>query len=195
MSPFDPAAETGFVEGNAAQYTWMAPQDPAQLIRRLGGRSIAGHRLDQFFTRLNAGPTRPYAFLGNEPTLDTPWLYDWLGEPGKASAVIHRALLGLYAPAPGGMPGNDDGGTMSAWWLLAALGIYPTSPGSDTLALNQPLFRRSELALPAGKLEIDASRGPAGATLDGKRLGQPRVTFRALARGLHRLRLSYRPAR
>ncbi len=194
LAPFAPTTATGFVEGDAAQYTWAVPQDPSRLFALMGGTAAARARLDRFFSQLNAGPGSPYAFLGNEPTLGTPWLYDWLGQPGRTSHVVHRALLGLYSPTPGGMPGNDDGGTMSAWWVLGALGIYPEVPGSDVLALNSPLFPQAIIRLPGGTLQIDgvpARDGRLGSpTLDGNRVRQSRVHFGALIRGRHVLRAS-----
>ncbi len=194
LAPFAPTTTTGFVEGDAAQYTWAVPQDPPRLFALMGGTAAARRRLDRFFTRLNAGPSSPYAFLGNEPTLGTPWLYDWLGQPTRASQVVHRALLGLYSPTSGGMPGNDDGGTMSAWWVLGALGIYPAVPGSDVLALNSPLFPHALIRLPHGTVQIDAlpSRDDhlGVAMLDGKRVRQSRISFGAIIHGQHVLRVS-----
>jgi putative alpha-1,2-mannosidase len=98
-------------------------------------------------------------------------------------------LRSLYAPVPGGMPGNDDGGTMSAWWVLAALGIYPAVPGSDQLALSAPLFRQARLSLPDGTLTINAPGTPRAVpkTLNRWALRQPRIAFTALARGRHQL--------
>ena len=122
----------------------------------MGGPAVARARLERFFTALNSGPSLPDAYLGNEPTLGTPWLFDWLGRPDLASAVVRRALLGLYSLTPGGMPGNDDGGTMSAWWVFGAIGLYPAVPGSDTLAVSAPLFGDAVVRLPAGRLEIRA---------------------------------------
>ena len=89
---FVPAPATGgdgFVEGTAAQYTWFVPQDVAGLVAALGGPDAARARLDAFFTQLNAGAASDHAFLGNEPTLLTPALYDWLGPPGGRRR--HRA--------------------------------------------------------------------------------------------------------
>ncbi len=193
LTPFDPAGDTGFVEGNAAQYTWFVPQAPNRLFGLMGGRAIARRRLDKFFSRMNAGPNAPYAYLGNEPTLGTPWLYDWLGAPARASAVVRQALLTLYSPTPGGMPGNDDGGTMSSWWLFAALGLYPAVPGTDVLALNTPSFSRAVITLDRGRLEIDAP-GASGARpyiqaarLDGRALRSSRIAFDPLLSGVHRL--------
>ncbi|HET8882027.1 MAG TPA: glycoside hydrolase domain-containing protein, partial [Solimonas sp.] len=99
----------------------------------------------------------PHAYLGNEPTLFTPWLYAWVGEPDKTGPLVHEALLGLYDDAPTGLPGNDDLGTMSAWWVLGALGLMPAIPGTDALLLSTPLFERATLSLPGGDLVIRRS--------------------------------------
>jgi predicted alpha-1,2-mannosidase len=66
--------QDGFQEGNAAQYTWMVPQNLQGLIAGLGGDQAAVARLDTFFTQLNVGPNEPYEWAGNEPSLDTPWV-------------------------------------------------------------------------------------------------------------------------
>ena len=161
----------------------------------MGGDATAARRLDRFFQKLNAGPDAPYAYLGNEPTLGVPWLYDWLGRPARTTDVVHRALLDLYAPTPNGMPGNDDGGAMSAWWVLGAIGLYPAVPGSDLLALNGPLFPHATISLPSGRLQIDAdgvgnrSRYIQSARLDGIALDRSWLNFSSISRGRHRLLL------
>ncbi|MFL5846251.1 MAG: GH92 family glycosyl hydrolase [Solirubrobacteraceae bacterium] len=181
--------EEGFVEGSAAQYTWFVPQDMAGLIKALGGRKAALAKLDHFFAQLNDGPESEHAFLGNEPTLHTPYLYDWLGAPGRGAAAVRKALLGLYKPTPGGFPGNDDLGAMSAWWVFGALGLHPTVPGTDVLTLGSPLFPRARVKLPGGTLTIRAPQAAAGtpyvrrATLDGKPLNRTWVPFRKLRKG------------
>ena len=138
-----PSTEDGFVEGSSAQYGWFVPQNLAGRFATLGGRKAALAKLDDFFTELNAGPGSPYAFLGNEPTLQTPWIYNWLGRPDKAQSIVRRAQIGLYGPGPGGLPGNDDGGTMSAWFVLSALGLSPVIPGTDVMPLGSPLFPKA----------------------------------------------------
>ena len=98
MSSF---GQSGFQEGNAAQYTWMVPQDLGGLISAMGGDSAAVQRLDTFFTQLNAGPNEPYDWAGNEPSLDTPWVYDYAGAPYKTEQVVHELLdAGLLRHAP-----------------------------------------------------------------------------------------------
>ncbi len=170
---FDPTSGDGFVEGDGAQYTWHVLHDPGALVAVLGGRAKVAARLDAFFAQLNAGPASPYAFLGNEPTLHVPYLYDWVGQPWKGQRVLRQAMTTLYGPGPGGMPGNDDLGTMSAWWVLSALGFYPVVPGSHVLALGSPLFPHVVLDLPRGRVRLDApgaqtSPYVGGLTVDGK---------------------------
>jgi predicted alpha-1,2-mannosidase len=154
--PVEPKSGEGFIEGSSSQYTWFVPHDVEGLVDALGGGQAAVERLDRFFSRNNAGPTKDLAFLGNEPTLGTPYLYAWLGQPHRVQILVRRALLKLYKNDPGGFPGNDDLGTMSAWYAFGALGFYPAIPGTDVLVLGSPLFHRAVLHLPGGDLTIEA---------------------------------------
>ena len=168
---FEPAGTDGYVEGSAAQYRWMVPHDPAGLFDAIGGREAAVRELDGHLAALNTGPKAAQAFLGNEPNLHAPYLFDWLGRPDRAQQVVRQAVLELYDDTPGGLPGNDDGGTLSAWWLWSALGMYPAQPGTDTLALASPLFKRATVRLPRGrKLSIQAPRAAPGAPFAGRLL-------------------------
>lgn len=148
---FAPASTSGWVEGNGAQYTWMVPFNLRGLFDALGGNASAVQRLDRFFTRLDVGTNAPYAFLGNEPTLETPWEYDYAGAPYKTQRVVHEVLSRLYSPGPAGLPGNDDLGEMSSWFVFAALGMYPETPGTAVLALSSPLFPTIVLRRPTGQ--------------------------------------------
>lgn len=181
--------EVGFVEGSAAQYTWFVPQDVAGLVRALGGRAKALARLDAFFARLNDGPKSTHAFLGNEPTLHTPYLYDWLGAPGRGAKAIRTAMLRLYKMSPGGYPGNDDLGSMSAWWVFGALGLHPTTPGTGDLTISTPLFERARVRLAGGTLDIRAPKATAAttsiarATLGGRPLTRTFVSWDQIRKG------------
>ena len=73
--------DQAYVEGTAAQYVWMVPFNYTGLAAMMGGRQAAIKRLDVFFTKLNGGFRSRYAFLGNEPCLETPWIFDFLGQP------------------------------------------------------------------------------------------------------------------
>ncbi|GAA5079308.1 GH92 family glycosyl hydrolase [Nocardia iowensis] len=140
---FDPAGTDGYVEGNGAQYHWMAFHDVRTLFQLMGGNERAAARLDTFFTQLNAGPHAPYAYLGNEPSLQTPWLYAWAGRPDRTQDVVRRARTELFGPSPNGLAGNDDLGTMSAWYVWASLGVYPVIPGRAELFVHGPAFTKA----------------------------------------------------
>jgi predicted alpha-1,2-mannosidase len=151
LAPFDPARGAGFVEGNAAQYTWMVPFDMQGVIERLGGDAAAVVRLDSLFSQLNAGIDRPYFYIGNEPQFATPWAYAFAGAPWKTRDVVRRIVTESFETGPGGLPGNDDLGATSSWLVWAMLGMYPAIPGTDVLVLHGPLFPKSELELANGK--------------------------------------------
>ncbi|WP_367129580.1 lectin [Saccharothrix sp. HUAS TT1] len=137
---FSPTQENEYVEGNAAQYTWMVPHNHRGLFDAMGGNAAVTARLDTFFTELNAGPKKPYAYLGNEPTLNTPWAYAYAGAPHRTQDVVRRALTSIFLPTPEGLVGNDDLGEMSSWAVWAALGLYPQAPGRAELVLASPQF-------------------------------------------------------
>ncbi|HEY1882597.1 MAG TPA: GH92 family glycosyl hydrolase [Candidatus Cybelea sp.] len=157
QTPLTENGQSGFQEGNAAQYTWMVPQDLRDLTAAMGGVRPATAKLDAFFTELDAGQDKPYAWLGNEPSLGAPWVYLSLGEPWRAQEIVRRALTTLYADAPAGLPGNDDLGTMSAWYLWCAIGLYPQNPAVRYLDVGAPLFSSVRLQSPNGPtIEIRA---------------------------------------
>lgn len=170
-TPYDPASPSGWVEGNGAQYSWMVPYDVAGLITAFGGQEAVVSRLDTFFTQLNAGTRKPYAFLGDEPTLQTPWLYTFAGAPYKTQGLLRRVLNELYNPNPEGLVGNDDLGEMSSWYMWAALGMYPEIPGRAELVLGSPLFPRAVVKTGAGKTITINARGDGpyvtGLTVNG----------------------------
>lgn len=146
-----------YVEGTAGQYVWMIPYNLKGLADMMGGQDVAAKRLDAFFTKLNAGDRGPdswMAWVGNEPNLNTPWIYDFLGQPWKTQSIVRRAMTELYTPGPAAYPGNDDVGEMSSWYVFSALGMYPELPGSDILVLGSPLFPKAVVHLQSGDIAI-----------------------------------------
>jgi predicted alpha-1,2-mannosidase len=139
-SLLEPGGELGFEEGNAVQYTWSVPQDLSALASLMGGDADAVKALDQFFAQLNAGRDAPFDWSGNEPNLWTPWEYDSFGAPWRTQAVVRSIADSQYADAPTDEPGNDDLGALSSWYVWAAMGLYPVTPGSGDLSLASPLF-------------------------------------------------------
>ncbi|MGW3113515.1 GH92 family glycosyl hydrolase [Streptomyces sp. NPDC001091] len=153
VTPFNPASDLGFAQGTSATYTWMVPQDVQGLADAMGGRSAAATRLDGFFHT----PDGSWSVRGgdplrydptNEPGIHAPWLYNALGQPWKTQATVRRILDTVYGTGPAGLPGNDDLGTMSAWYVFSALGIYPQTPGSATLLLGAPVFPKATVDRP-----------------------------------------------
>jgi predicted alpha-1,2-mannosidase len=202
--PFSPDSRSGFKEMSSWQYTWLAPQDVAGLATTLGGRERALDKLDNFFSygRIAANPgAAKSAWHGNdhytprnEGDLQAPYLYDYLGEPWKTQDVV-RAAETLYTTAPNGLPGGDDLGTMSGWYVLSALGLYPVTGGDDHYALTTPMFDHVVITPPApfysGPIVIDApgaSSGVphiAGASLNGAPLSTSSISHASLAHGAH----------
>ncbi|WP_371483131.1 GH92 family glycosyl hydrolase [Kitasatospora sp. NBC_00315] len=172
--PLDPASPSGFTEGNAAQYTWMVPYDYADLVGAMGGRFVARQRLDHHFTEVNAGQSRPYYYIGNEPEHGVPWAYNFVGHPAGASDAVRRVATESFTTGPGGLPGNDDLGATSAWYVWAALGMYPVTPGADTLALHGPLFPGLVIRRPGGDITVATSG--VGPYVQGLTVGRAATT-------------------
>ncbi|MBM2621951.1 GH92 family glycosyl hydrolase [Actinoplanes sp. LDG1-06] len=174
LTPYDPvAAAQQFHEGGAYQYQWLVPQDPAGLVSLMGGRAATQKRLDDFFAYgklLNdpAGTARndwiasPYDYYAkatynpnNEPDLLAPYMYHWAGAPAKTATVV-RAAMTLFTTGPDGMTGNDDLGTMSAWYVFSSLGLYPTMSGANFLAVSSPQFPSAVVSLGSRSLTVTA---------------------------------------
>ncbi|MGE5242872.1 MAG: GH92 family glycosyl hydrolase [Betaproteobacteria bacterium] len=181
----DPSSDEGFAEGSSAQYTWMVPFDPRGLFDAMGGTPRALARLDAFFH--NPDGSWALTTLGglhtemdNEPSTATPWLYDYTGRPDRAQETVRQAMLALWSDSPHGIPGNDDLGAMSAWFVWAALGMYPGIPGRAELLIGSPLFPHVVIARGNGvRITIDAPNARADAPfvthllLDGQPTTRP----------------------
>ena len=154
--------QEGFTEGNAVQYTWSVPQDLEALFALMGGDSAATAKLNAFFGQLTSGPFLPYDWPGNEPSLGTPWEYDYSGAPWSAQQEVRAIADNLYSLTPAGEPGNDDLGVLASWYVWAALGAYPLTPGTSDLVLASPIFPSSTIHLAGGKmLTVTAQGTPA----------------------------------
>ncbi len=152
-----PTNQAGFQEGDSAQYTWMVPFDLNGLFAQMGGDSTAVSRLDAFFIKLNDGPGSPFAWMGNEPSIEVPWEYDFAQAPSRTQAVVRQIETRLWSNTPGGMPGNDDGGEMSSWYVFAAIGLYPMIPGVGGFVIGSPLFTSATVSVSGGRdLQINA---------------------------------------
>lgn len=183
-APLTENGQSGFQEGTAAQYTWMVPQGYAALVDGLGGRDRAVASLDEFFTQIDGGQAVPYAWMGNEPSIGSPWAYLSVGAPWKAQRVIRDVMTQLWGDTPDGIPGNDDLGTMSAWYVWCALGLYPQNVAVPVLDLGAPLFPYAGVRVPHGAtIDVFAPGASADAAyvlaarVDGKASSKSWIAF------------------
>lgn len=162
---FDPLKTEGqgFIEGNAWNYSLYVPHDPAWLIEQSGGALKFTAHLDTLFTMQldekhiaesedidKRGIIGNYVH-GNEPSHHVPYLYSYAGAPWMTQLRVHQIMDKLYDATPGGLPGNDDCGQMSAWYIFSALGFYPVCPGNNEYVLGSPSVEEARLNLENGK--------------------------------------------
>ena len=143
-----------FRESTYKNYFWMVPYNIAGLVDIIGGKAEAEKRLDEFFNRLDAGYNDAWFASGNEPSFHIPWVYNWIGRPYKAQEVINRVLNEQYSSKIDGLPGNDDLGTMGAWYVFACIGLYPEIPGVGGFTVNTPIFSSVKIHLKKGDIVI-----------------------------------------
>ncbi len=172
MSGYDPMAPDNWKEGTGWQYTWLAPQDLRGLFDLVGdergGDPYVVDRLDTYFSTAAAdSPAVAEAqktmtvfgvvYVGNqhapsnEHDVHAPYLYDYIGQPWKTQKIMRGYQL-LFRPTPDGLPGNDDLGSMSAWFVWSALGFYPVQGGAPVYSIGSPMFTRAEIT-PVGSEE------------------------------------------
>ena len=187
---FSPRGGKGFIEGSAAQYLWLVNFNLRGLIEKLGGNEKAVERLDHFFTRTNDGMSSEFAYMGNEPDEEVPWVYDFASAPARTQAVVRRVQTELFTDQPSGLPGNDDAGSLSSWYVFSALGLYPEIPGVAGFAIGSPVFPLATLHLDNGKTIRIIGKNAALADpfvqslkLNGQPYGSPWIAWSALAGG------------
>jgi len=206
---FDPKLGGGqggrdyFTEVDSWLYTFGVQHDVAGTINLMGGRDAFNAKLDRLFVEQYG--TSKYQFLeqfpdatglvglyaqGNEPSFHIPYLYDFSGQPWKTQRRVRQLMDVWYGDGPLGIPGDDDGGETSSWYVLSALGFYPVCPGSPVYEIGSPLFPKTIIRLAPGKLfTILANHVSArnkyiqSAELNGKPLDRPWFPHSAIANG------------
>ncbi len=160
-----------FYEGDLWTYSMYAPQDVRQLIKLAGGKKTFVQRLDNIFYRQHFDVT-------NEPGFLIPVLYDWALRPDKTADVINALLEKAFTDQRSGIPGNDDSGAMSSWFLFNSIGFYPNA-GQPIYLIGTPSFPSVTMQLGRGKMlhviaqNLDAqhiNRYVQSATLNGRPL-------------------------
>ena len=209
VEPFDPKLGGGqggrayFTEVDSWLYTFGVQQDVAGLIHLFGSRDRFNAKLDQLFVEQYG--TSKFAFLGqfpdatglvglyaqgNEPSFHIPYLYDFSGQPWKTQYRVRQLMDVWYGDGPLGIPGDDDGGETSSWYVLSAMGFYPVCPGSPVYEIGSPIFTRTDLRMGNGKVFSIVAHGASAqnkyiqsATLNGQPLLKPWFRHADIANG------------
>ena len=200
MQPFDPTqVNFTLTEANTWQYNFFVPQDINTHIDMMGGPEAYGKKLDGLFTASSkltgreqvdiTGLIGQYAH-GNEPSHNTVYMYNYIGQPTKTQKYVKQILDELYTDERDGLCGNEDCGQMSAWGVFSALGFYPATPASGCYVLGLPRFEKATMKLDNGKLfTVKAKNLKPGngyvksVTLNGKPLQRSYITFEEIYDG------------
>ena len=201
--PFDPQEPYyNFMmkEASGWQTLWLVPGDVQGLINLLGGRDAFCKKLDDFFSR----PYHPTGIArdvtgilgqycqGNQPDRQTPFFYDYAGQPWKTQAVMRKILTELYGSDKAGLayPGMDDQGSTSGWYVLSALGFFAINPGCPNYAIGSPLFDKATIHLGNGNKFVIIAKNNSprnvyiqSATLNGKLWNKPWFSYADIANG------------
>jgi predicted alpha-1,2-mannosidase len=182
--PFDPGKPYPYItEGLPFQYTFFVPHDMAGLIALVGGREALVRKLDALFDN-------KFYDHGNEPSHHIAYVYDFAGAPWKGQQRLHEVMEEQYKDGPSGLAGNEDGGQMSAWFVLSALGMYPVAAGLPVYELGTPVFEAATIHVDGGKqFTIRAAGASAGkfyvqsVSLNGKPLTRPWIEHQEILNG------------
>lgn len=146
----------GFHEGSAWGYTFAATHDTKGLAKLMGGKKRFVESLQGVFDNNHYDPT-------NEPDIAYPYLFSrFRGEEWRTQKEVKRLLDTYYTDTPGGLPGNDDTGTLSAWAVFSMMGLYPDCPAEPFYTLTTPTFDRVSITTPQGRVTIRKSAPAEG---------------------------------
>jgi len=148
----------GYVEGSAWQWRWGVPADADAVVGLFKSRTYFVEQLEMFFEKAPPGVgVTPNAFYwqGNQPDIYAAYLFNSAGRPDLTQKWVRWILDNKHGTKENGLDGNDDGGTLSAWYVLSSLGIYPTA-GTDRYEICSPLWEKSEINIQGKKLTIVA---------------------------------------
>jgi predicted alpha-1,2-mannosidase len=198
-----PGGRDYYDENNGYTYAWQAQHDLSGLIGMMGGREGFTATLDQLF-REPLGRSK-YAFfakfpdgtgmvgqysMGNEPSFFIPYLYNYSGEPWKTQKRIRFLLDVWFKDNIFGIPGDEDGGGMTAFVVFSSMGFYPVTPGLPNYNIGSPLFEEVKISLENGKIFTIKAPGCSvknkyiqSAKLNGKTLNKPWFTHDELMNG------------
>jgi len=174
---------SGYAEGTEWTYSFYVPHDVQGLINLMGGPEKFCKKLTECF---EAG----HYVHDNEPPLHYAYLFDFAGQPWKTQQWARHIVENSYSTDPGGLPGNDDLGALSSWYVFSALGIYPVTPGRPVYEIGSPVFEETTIHLSNGNNFTVKAHHVSGinkyiqsATLDGRPLNKPWITHEDIMHG------------
>jgi predicted alpha-1,2-mannosidase len=199
VKDFDPRFSGGlgnrdyYDENNGWTYLWDVQHDVSGLIKLLGGREKFVARLNQLFIE-PLGKWKPdflqqmpdatgnvgQYVMGNEPSLHIPYLYNYAGAPWRTQYRVRSLLDTWFTNSPFGIPGDEDGGGLSAFVVFSSIGFYPVTPGMPAFNIGSPVFTDISVSLQNHKtfrvIASESSRQNKyiqSATLNGKQWNKP----------------------
>lgn len=147
-----------YVEGSALQWRWAVSHDAAGLVSLFSSKEEFAQELNEFFANssefVGALPNG-YYWHGNQPDIHAVYLFNAAGRPDLTQKWVRWILKHKHGDGPDGLDGNDDGGTLSAWYVFSSLGFYPVV-GTDRYELGSPLWKRAVIKMGDKNLEIIA---------------------------------------
>ena len=145
---------SGYKEGDKWVYSYFVPQNGKDLINMTGCS-------EQFAARLDSALSNSVILFDNETVFHLPYLFNQAGKPQLTQKWVRDIMLNRFSATPGGLPGNDDLGSTSSWYIFSSLGIYPVCPGRPLYAIGAPLFKAVTLHLPKGRKFVISSNNSA----------------------------------
>ena len=145
-----------YTESNAWQYIWSVQHDVQGLIDLFGSEQSFTNKLDTFFEMSPIISPPKYVGVvgtigqyvqGNQPSHHVAYLYNYAGQPWKTQERARQVTEEMYRNGPGGICGNEDMGSLSSWYILSAMGIYPVAPGDAIYSIGSPIFDEAVIQL------------------------------------------------
>ncbi|MCF6222118.1 MAG: GH92 family glycosyl hydrolase [Flavobacteriaceae bacterium] len=188
-----------YTESNAWQYIWSVQHDTQGLIDLFGNNKKFIEKLDTFFEMSPIISSPKYVGVvgtigqyvqGNQPSHHVAYLYNYAGEPWKTQQRAKQITQEMYRIGPGGISGNEDMGSLSSWYILSAMGIYPVTPGSPIYNIGSPMFNEVTLKLEKNKIFVikainnsDSNKYIQSATLNGENFSRTWISHNEIVKG------------
>jgi putative alpha-1,2-mannosidase len=134
----------GYKEGDKWSYSLFVPHNPIDLINLSGGTK-------EFSYRLDSALANDLILFDNEPVLHVPYLFNYAMNPSGTQKWVREIMKSHYKNSPDGLPGNDDLGAMSSWYVFSAMGFFPFCPGRPVYEFGSPVFEKVILHLANNK--------------------------------------------